>query len=248
MIPGVGTKVEQRIWKQGILTWKDFMLDFQGMDLSGPMKQDGLSAIEEAEYNIKNFNPKYFMKRMPRAEYWRMFREFNKSVAYLDIETTGAMGYDAITVVGIYDGRTYKSFVKNENLIDLQDELLGYKMIVTYNGTNFDMPFIYEMFPVLKGRHIHIDVMYPLRRLGFRGGLKKIEENLGITRHPNVRGMSGWDAVRLWREYQNGKDRSLDILLRYNYEDCRNMVPLMETAYKRLKSLTFDLHAGKPRS
>ena len=69
-------------------------------------------------------------------------------------------------------------------------------------------------------------------RLG--GGLKRIEDRLGIDRTEETRGLSGWDAVRLWRMYQAGNERALELLLTYNREDVLHMENLLQWAYPRL--------------
>jgi hypothetical protein len=76
--------------------------------------------------------------------------------------------------------------------------------------------------------------MYPLRRIGFSGGLKKIEQMLGISRSEGTTGLSGFDAVRLWREYERGNNRSLDLLLEYNREDIVNLKTIIDMVYDRL--------------
>jgi uncharacterized protein len=245
-IPGVGPKMERKLWKQGILSWKDFMTDYLRMELPEALKEQGLEIIEESESCIARFNPEFFDRRLPRSENWRLYGNFENETAFVDIETNGGFGYDAITVIGVYDGKEYRHFVREQNLLDAAEELLKYKLIVTYNGQNFDMPIIYDMFPSIKRRHLHLDVMYPLRRLGYRGGLKKVEEALGITRSHRTKGMNGWDAVRLWQEYYNsGKESSIELLLKYNCEDCKHLKPLAEFAYNTLKKQVFDRYTGK---
>jgi uncharacterized protein YprB with RNaseH-like and TPR domain len=50
----------------------------------------------------------------------------------------------------------------------------------------------------------------------------------------------GFDAVRLWRRYEDGDDDALDLLLAYNMEDVVNLEPLAEFAYEGLRSLCLD--------
>jgi uncharacterized protein len=80
-----------------------------------------------------------------------------------------------------------------------------------------------------------VDLCHALKRLGYRGGLKKIESEVGLLRSPETRGLSGWDAVRLWREYRYGSAEALELLLRYNREDVVNLQALMELAYDGLR-------------
>jgi hypothetical protein len=84
---------------------------------------------------------------------------------------------------------------------------------------------------------IHIDLCPALRRLGYRGGLKSIEEQLGIVRRPETQGLGGWDAVRLWHEWRRGRREALDLLVAYNTEDIVNLEALLEFAYPKLRDL-----------
>jgi uncharacterized protein YprB with RNaseH-like and TPR domain len=81
---------------------------------------------------------------------------------------------------------------------------------------------------------LHVDLCFALKRLGYSGGLKRIEEKLGIDRTEETRGLSGWDAVRLWRMYRAGNEKALEVLLTYNREDVLHMENLLQWAYPRL--------------
>jgi uncharacterized protein YprB with RNaseH-like and TPR domain len=74
-----------------------------------------------------------------------------------------------------------------------------------------------------------------LRRLGYRGGLKNIEKQLGIGRESDVYGMDGHDAVMLWKAYQWGDQEALDRLVKYNTADIVNLEPLMQLGYGEMK-------------
>ena len=86
--------------------------------------------------------------------------------------------------------------------------------------------------------HGHIDLRFALRRLGYRGGLKSIERQLGIRRPDEVAGIDGFEAVRLWYRYLRGDGKALDTLVSYNRQDVENMRPLMELAYEKLRAET----------
>jgi uncharacterized protein YprB with RNaseH-like and TPR domain len=82
----------------------------------------------------------------------------------------------------------------------------------------------------------HIDLRFLLKRLGYAGGLKKIEKDLGIGRETEINGMDGYEAVRLWQAYQWGDDTALKTLIRYNRADIVNLKPLMEIGYREMKA------------
>jgi hypothetical protein len=78
--------------------------------------------------------------------------------------------------------------------------------------------------------------MYPLRRLGYRGGLKRIEAELGVNREGALKQVDGYIAVLLWREYRRGSATALDTLIRYNLEDVVNLQYLADFAYNEAAS------------
>lgn len=233
-MPRIGATVEKRIWSAGIRTWGEFM---ENMDclLIPPSKKDMIMAgIGESVERLENRDFEFFAKSLPSSEHWRAFRAFSDKVAYVDIETTGlSPGSSSITVVGIYDGKEAKTFVKGIDLDEIVDVFPKYEYLVTFNGARFDIPFIKREFPEIKFNQLHADLMYPLRRIKLTGGLKKIECELGISRAEETVGISGFDAVRLWHQYERGDEEALDLLLKYNREDIVNLKTIIDTTLPR---------------
>ena len=160
----------------------------------------------------------------------------------MDIETTGlSQRRDRITVIGIYDGRESKTYIKDINLNDVVEEFSKYKLLVSFNGARFDLPFIKSEFPEIEFKQLHIDLMYPLRRIGYNGGLKNIEKLLGISRSKDTEDLTGFDAVRLWKQYERGDMDALEKLVKYNREDIVNLKTIIELTYPKMveKALKF---------
>lgn len=145
--------------------------------------------------------------------------------AYLDIETTFS---GSISVIGIYraGSGTVQLVGGGVNDLNLYGALDGVTTIVTFNGSCFDLPVIRKrLLADLKAEFAHRDLLYVCRKRGLRGGLKVVEERLGIAR--STTGISGWDAPRLWSRFEIYSDRSaLATLLAYNYEDVVNLATL----------------------
>ena len=162
-----------------------------------------------------------------------MFPEFRDSIAYLDIETTGLDRYfNRITTIALYAGRSIFTYVHGQNLNDFVEDIQKYKIIVSYNGRSFDVPFIENYFKI-RLNHAQIDLRYILQSLGFRGGLKGCERQLDMDRG-DLKEIDGFFAVLLWDEYQRTGDRkALDTLLAYNVQDTVTLENLMVTAYNR---------------
>jgi len=196
---------------------------------------------------LRNGSTGFFADRIRKREHWRCFRELGASVAYLDIETTGVSRYSPITVVGISDGKRTHSLVKGKNLThsNLKTILSSSTMLVTFNGSSFDLPIIEHNFPGAIPKVPHLDLRNALRRLGYVGGLKNIERELGLTRDRRVEYMTGADAVYLWRLWERGgNENALELLTEYNAYDCLNMKPLAELAYRDLRRRSFGLATG----
>jgi hypothetical protein len=76
--------------------------------------------------------------------------------------------------------------VRGIDLGDIVDEFAKCDFLVTYNGARFDLPFIKHEYPEIEFSQLHADLMYPLRRIGYTGGLKVIERMLGVTRSEDM--------------------------------------------------------------
>jgi len=240
-IPGVGYRTEERLWRRGIRTWDDFSMASMPRRVPARVGRRITDEIVRSDEALRRGRHRYFARNLPARDHWRAWPEFAKAIAYLDIETTGlSIGRDAVTVVGMYDGTRRRSFIQGDNLEDLPAAMERAKLLVTFNGSRFDVPFLRKAFPRMALDQIHLDLVHPLRRLGFVGGLKSIESQVGILRSEETTGLGGFDAVRLWHAYDAGDDDALDLLLEYNMEDVVNLEPLAELAYEGLRSLCLD--------
>jgi uncharacterized protein YprB with RNaseH-like and TPR domain len=238
-IPGIGIKTEQRFWRSGIQSWEDFKKNCP-IRLSRS-KIDTITAfLEESNKNVEFSNPNYFSDLLPANLHWRFFPEFRDSTVYLDIETTGLENWgNEITTIALYDSNSISYYVNGQNLDDFLDEIDKYKVIVTYNGKCFDVPFIENYFGI-KMNHAHIDLRYILGSLGYKGGLKGCETQLGIDRG-DLAGIDGFFAVLLWQDYQrNGNQKALETLLAYNIQDVLTLENLMVISYNlKIKDTPF---------
>ncbi len=245
-IPHIGKTIEHRIWSSGIKMWSEFIEQQDTIPISAAKKETILAGIDESNdrLNARDFN--FFANALPRSEHWRAYRHFSDSVAYVDIETTGlSPKRDDLTVVGIYDGEDAKTYVHGINLDDIIEELAKYELLVTFNGARFDLPFIKQKYPQIEFNQLHIDLMYPLRRIGLSGGLKKIEQELGISRSDETTGIDGFEAVRLWRRYERGEEGALELLLEYNREDIVNLDTIIGMTHQKFVDNAFSVATEK---
>ena len=219
--------LENNIWKQGILDWDSFLNADNIKGISKPRKLYYDRKIKEARKELFNLNSSYFKNLLPSTEYYRLYDFFKEETVFLDIETTGlSPRYSEITMIGLFDGIETKTMIKGINLDipALKKELEKYKLIVTFNGASFDIPFIEKQFPNLLPNIPNLDLRTIANKIGLTGGLKKIEKHLGIRRRKIVDEFHGGDALTLWKTYRaTGNDYYLNLLVEYNEEDIINL-------------------------
>ena len=96
-----------------------------------------------------------------------------------------------------------KWFLKERGLsfnnFNVIKDIYDYKVLITYNGKLFDIPFIENFFNV-ELNHAQIDLRYILKSLGYVGGLKSCEKQLGLNRY-DLDGIDGSMAIQLWHDY-----------------------------------------------
>jgi uncharacterized protein len=151
---------------------------------------------------------------------------------YLDVETT----YQGkLTVIGLHHDvmGTVQLVGADITRANLEAVLPMAICVYTYNGDRFDLPIIRRELGVdLKSRYRSVDLWKHCQRARLYGGLKSIEQRLGITRQ--LTGVSGKDAVALWYTHQKtGCPESLATLLAYNREDVENLKVLRDVLEMR---------------
>ncbi|MHB1457463.1 MAG: ribonuclease H-like domain-containing protein [Armatimonadota bacterium] len=236
-VPGIGYATERKIWEMGAGNWEQYLECHNDLNLSTGKKSLIRPIVEQSIMELERGNDLYFAEMLPSKDHWRALEHFGGQgeIAYLDIETTGCNYDDAITVIGYYDGIEMKSFVKGINMDDFPSAVSNARMLITFFGSGFDIPFLRRRFPQLKLNQLHVDLCYLFRRIGHTGGLKHIEGTFGICRTPETDGLGGMDAVYMWDQYIRGDKDALDLLLLYNKEDVMNMETLLTLGCAEMK-------------
>jgi uncharacterized protein YprB with RNaseH-like and TPR domain len=249
-LPGVGETTERSLWRAGITCWETALAPASGGG-SRLLRRLPDTPLRESLAHYQQANSAWFGRCLPSGQVWRLFHDFRASCAYLDIETTGLLGQGHITTIALYDGRSIRTYVHGDNLDQFPEDIRDYRLLVTYNGKSFDLPFIARDLGVRLGQ-AHIDLRHLLSSLGLKGGLKSCERQMGLTR-PGLEEVDGFVAVLLWHDFRRRRnERALETLLAYNVQDTLSLETLLIHACNRklaeLEGVPFaaDYHASPP--
>lgn len=235
-LPGVSEREERRLWCLGVEDWWDFLA---ADDLPGISRGRLLRLKEGLRLSLAYHDDLSFLAQaIPRRHHWRLYQVHHERALFLDIETDGLdRERGKVTVIGLARGPYYKAYVAGEDLEEALSIIASASLVVTFGGAHFDLPFLRAKYPWLPQPPVHLDLCPLLRRLGFKGGLKRVERALGLRRPEEVEGLDGYQAVRLWRAWRRGNTRALERLVAYNREDVLNLRFLAEVAYRGLVHL-----------
>lgn len=189
----------------------------------------------------------------------------DKNSCFLDIETTGLSRYkNIIYLIGVlYYDLKLKSWILKQyfsNTMEKEVDLLSvfikdissFDTIITYNGDNFDIPFInhrlkhnninnfinkdksFDLYTIIRKNKNYLD----LKNLK----LKTIEENLEIYREDKY---SGFDCIGFYYEFIKTNNPDLKkFILKHNYDDLVYMLDVMEIldVIDNKKSIYIDMN------
>lgn len=253
---GLNPELERALWARGILGWDlakahpEEVAEALGGSRAGKLGE----AIAEAQRALAARDRAWFRGAFGVPEAWRLWQGWcpPERIALLDIETTGLTpGYDQITVIGLVDSVRQRVFVAgrpmpgDEPIERFPAALKDYDLIVTFNGENFDLPFIERHFREsgLRFEAPHMDLMVLARQLGIGGGLKDIEKQVGIQRGGDIAGMRGGEAIALWGAWKNGDANAYRKITTYCKADCANLKDLADILYRRRWEGLYTAHA-----
>jgi len=219
--------MEQKFWKQGLKDWPDFLQAKKVIGLSLERKNDLDKELRLAQQALLENDSFFFVGKLPSKEMWRLYDYFKEEAGYLDVEINGR---GEVILVGISNYYQTNSFVGGFNLEQktLEKELKKYKLLITFNGSAFDLPKLKKQFK-LDIPVPHLDLKPLCLNLGLKGGLKEIEKQLNLKRPPHLYG----NPVELWKAFHASGDKEyLNLLLDYNKEDIENLKAVADKVCK----------------
>lgn len=237
LLDGVSVKKEKSLWKQGVKDWNEFVFRDDIKGINNDKKRFFNRQLTKASNALSEGNSEFFAKLLPKTEHWRLYEHFKNETVFLDIEASDCSeGF--VTVIGLFDGYNTKTMIQGVNLDfeALKEELKKYKMIVSFNGSVFDVPFLKKRYPNLIPEIPHFDLRFCCQKLGIKGGLKEVEKSFGMQRRELVGKLRGGDCITLWRMWRaSNDDYYLKLLIEYNEEDCVNLKFIADKAYEMMK-------------
>ena len=239
-LPGISASKEAKLRSEGIQDWNDLLQRIPAqLDLFRKGRSAMCCAVEASEEALANRDVEFFKERLPKREFYRIAASFPERCVFFDIETTGlSKHYDQVTLVGWSVGSSYKVLVDPTDTSQLERDLGAQRVVITFNGTLFDLPFLTNKFNTNWSGATHVDLRFLAKRVGLTGGQKKIEVSIGLGREAPLEGISGAEAVGLWFDYKEGDLDSLRKLIRYNHADIEGMKFIFEQVVERLEPET----------
>jgi uncharacterized protein YprB with RNaseH-like and TPR domain/predicted nuclease with RNAse H fold/dephospho-CoA kinase len=234
---GVSERRERELWRYGILTWEALRRQIAtGSSLLRGWSAERLAkALEDCRTPLAEQDVAFFASRFPRREYYRLALSFPRETIFLDIETTGlSLYYDYITLVGWSIADLYGLYLRGDSTDRLREALSRAKVIVTFNGSRFDLPFLRQEFPDLPIPAAHVDLRFLARRVDLSGPQKEIERRLRLRRGGDIASLDGRSAPLLWHEYRRGDLGALRRLIQYNHADIEGMKHILDVVVRRL--------------
>jgi hypothetical protein len=189
------------------LGWSDILnatRPLAGLDVSA--WDEVRAAAERSSRALQADDVSYFTAAFPSAEQWRVLAQWFEQASFFDIETSGLEADSLVTLVCCFHGGQPLRYLADENLDGFLDLLEEVKLLVSFNGASFDVPRVLGRFHIPELPCPHVDLRWLCHHAGWKGGLKKIERELGLRRPPDLEGLGGAEAVWLWQAWSEQGD------------------------------------------
>ncbi len=232
-LPGISLADEREFWRKGICTWDDLLCwasVFTNDDRYAALQ----SAIADSKAAVSTQRAGYFLKDLPESEWYRVYGDFRAQIHCLDIETDGLQEGAKITCLSVLSAGEMCTFTGRENLESAAVKLAKIRIVVTFNGTSFDIPRLMRNFPAFRPR-FHLDLAKVLRTLKIRGSLKDVAVRFGWKQDTSPIGIAnGEEAARAWGKYRNSGDPAiLESLRAYNQKDVERLDFILRVLLRR---------------
>lgn len=251
--PEIGPERERMLWQAGFKTWWDV---HQAADSDLPQGIPLPFLRQTMEWCVEAYqrNDWPFLAHLLKAGcQWRALQLATSPVEHgapapalrvlaLDIETEGISKWEnRVTTVGICgDATGFEPVALLPHKPGFKDELFHVleqtDLLLTFNGTQFDIPFLKAQSELadMPVPPFHVDLRFVFSAVGIKGGLKRVQVQMGYEREGALAEVDGFMAVLLWQEHLRRTPGALDTLVRYCLEDVVVLLDLAPLAYDLL--------------
>ena len=148
LVPGLGPVRERRMWRAGVTCWGDLEEALPAPVLSRGKAAPLRAAVADAAAALDRGDVSRLAAALPAAERWRLFAAFGAAAAYLDIETSDDVwGQQNISAIGFLDRDGPRLLLAGRDLHRFPELARDWEMLVTFNGSSFDVPVLRRAFP-----------------------------------------------------------------------------------------------------
>ena len=237
---GIGPVKLKQLHSLGLHNWLDILQNPSLIPFNDQLKQELIEEVERSYESLRNRDIHYLSRSFVSQDQWRILGHFFDSATFFDIETSGLSYYDSITVIVCYHKGQLHYFVEHENLDDFVGLLEDVTLLVSFNGSSFDVPRVLDAFRIPELPCPHIDMRWLCYHGQYKGGLKAIASAMNIHRPEDLGNIDGADALDLWERWTRFDDADArSLLIRYC---CADVILLMLVAIRSLKEKGFNIN------
>lgn len=242
---GIGPVRLSQLHAVGIRSWSD-ALDTPGR-IPTAWRPSVVSECCRCIAALQSRDLHYFVERLVPQDKWRILDHCFDDASYFDIETTG-LEYDAqVTVIICWHRGALQTFVEGENLDDFLDLLDDVTLLVSFNGSSFDVPRILDAFHIPDLPCPHLDLRWVSYHQDLTGSLKEITQQLDLPRPSDLRDADGALAVEWWELWTRSQNQAArQQLIRYCAADVLMLVALAHQLTDRETPAANDLWSALP--
>lgn len=246
-IRGIGPVRLERLADLGIRSWQD-AVDHARLIPFG-LREEVVAEVDRCLQAVEASDIRYLVEVLDTQDKWRILHHYMDRISWFDIETTGLEYDDSITTICCWHKGQLCTFVEHENLDDFLDLLDDVELLVSFNGSTFDIPRVLDGFHIPELPCPHIDLRWPCYHAGLNGGLKQICTELGLQRPTDLSNADGSLAVELWSRWQHQQDKDArQLLIRYCAADVLLMIPVTQHLAGVTKTPMEDLWGNLPKT
>ena len=215
-LSNIGPKTIKKLYSLQYTTWESCLENPKDLPFKGEKRNKFLDELKVSYEHLQSEDISFFVNSFPQREHWRILWNFFNDAVFFDIETTDIFWqYGFTSVICALAKKNIYTYVYEENLDSFLDLIEESKLIVSFNGNSFDVPFLEKSFNIPFLNCPHIDIRWIAYHCGFKGGLKSIEQQLRIKRKNEIRDIDGEEAIRLFYEWQDGDLIAKNRLIEY---------------------------------